>query len=649
MPEDNPEFPARYCDLVMKGGVTSGVVYPLAAVRLSDRFVFKNIGGTSAGAIAAAATAAAELARGRGGFDELRKLPEFLGAKPQGGGKSNMFMFFQPQHDTRRLFRLCTAGLVDGWLNQLLAGGRVVVSFSLAILLGAALGLAFMGTAWFSTSGGFLVFCLVVGLFVVAVGIIVGVAWAIKCDLQDALPRNYYGLCSGMPENVRDAEGATEAKAGQPLTLWLTNYLNSFLDRDSTVKPLTFGDLWGTQDSGEERKINLEMMTTCVTHGRPYRLPFREDDLVKENSLFYFRPDEFDLLFPKPVVQWMCDHPRPLEGKGEAEKEESRRCREYYLGQKYWPLPAPADLPVVVAVRMSLSFPVLLSAVPLHAVDHSRDKKAGRPERDLERCWFSDGGVCSNFPIHFFDSPLPRWPTLSINLVDKPDGTPDEDLRVPGMPESNSDGIQEAWNRFEVTERYDRATNQIVSSEKPGLGRIAGFGWALIATMQNWSDNVQSRLPGYRDRIARIGLTGEEGGLNLNMDPGKIAKLTMRGKAAGEEFIGRFGVPSEEPKMNWANHRWLRMRSFMASVEEMLKAMDRTCKEPQAPDPGYPEWIEALPPREAPGYQWTSAQKEMGVAALGDLRKIAESFGKANSMTTEAPRPRPELRPRARI
>jgi hypothetical protein len=34
------------------------------------------------------------------------------------------------------------------------------------------------------------------------------------------------------------------------------------------------------------------------------------------------------------------------------------------------PLPEPEDLPVVVAVRMSLSFPVLLSAVPLYAVDY---------------------------------------------------------------------------------------------------------------------------------------------------------------------------------------------------------------------------------------------------------------------------------------
>src|SRR5262249_62316943 len=47
--------PAQSCDIVMKGGITSGVVYPLALVELSTKFRFSNIGGTSAGAMAAAA------------------------------------------------------------------------------------------------------------------------------------------------------------------------------------------------------------------------------------------------------------------------------------------------------------------------------------------------------------------------------------------------------------------------------------------------------------------------------------------------------------------------------------------------------------------------------------------------------------------
>jgi hypothetical protein len=58
----------------MKGGITSGVVYPSAVRQLSKTHRFRNIGGASVGAIAAAMTAAAEYGRqaGRGtGFREF--------------------------------------------------------------------------------------------------------------------------------------------------------------------------------------------------------------------------------------------------------------------------------------------------------------------------------------------------------------------------------------------------------------------------------------------------------------------------------------------------------------------------------------------------------------------------------------------------
>src|SRR5512140_37748 len=98
-------IPKRFCDIVMKGGITSGVVYPLAIVELAEEFRFKNIGGTSAGAIAAALTAAAEYRRVStglgGGFDELRKLPDFLAGKTD--GQPNLLNLFPPTRPTRRL------------------------------------------------------------------------------------------------------------------------------------------------------------------------------------------------------------------------------------------------------------------------------------------------------------------------------------------------------------------------------------------------------------------------------------------------------------------------------------------------------------------------------------------------------------------
>ena len=56
----------RKCDILMQDGVTSGVVYPGLVCKLAKYYDFQNIGGTSAGAIAASLTAAAEYARRNG-------------------------------------------------------------------------------------------------------------------------------------------------------------------------------------------------------------------------------------------------------------------------------------------------------------------------------------------------------------------------------------------------------------------------------------------------------------------------------------------------------------------------------------------------------------------------------------------------------
>src|ERR1700722_9245436 len=95
----SPVPTARYCDLVMKGGVTSGVVYPPAICELAQHYHFRSIGGTSAGAIAAAVTAAAEYQRpatgSLHGFELLKDLPTRLGAA-DADGRSQLLRLFQP-------------------------------------------------------------------------------------------------------------------------------------------------------------------------------------------------------------------------------------------------------------------------------------------------------------------------------------------------------------------------------------------------------------------------------------------------------------------------------------------------------------------------------------------------------------------------
>src|SRR4051794_39422258 len=97
------------CDVVMKGGITSGVVYPQAVCELARTYRLRNVGGTSAGAIAAALAAAAELGRSRGGFAKLAELPTWIGSG------TNLQSLFQPQRSTRALFRLLLAAISKGW------------------------------------------------------------------------------------------------------------------------------------------------------------------------------------------------------------------------------------------------------------------------------------------------------------------------------------------------------------------------------------------------------------------------------------------------------------------------------------------------------------------------------------------------------
>jgi predicted acylesterase/phospholipase RssA len=614
----------------MKGGITSGVVYPKAACRLAQHYRFRNIGGTSAGAIAAAATAAAELGRATGGFEKLAELPEFLSAPSSSGRGTNLLGFFQPQLKTSRVFRVAMAGLGGGpaICNVIRAALR---EFSVAAALGACLPLLFIGAALLTTRGWFLGVCLLVGFVLLALGVAGAVAWALAREAMEALAENNFGFCSGMP--------GLPAEKGSPLALteWLTDYLNSLAGHPPEGSPLTFFSLWGTREPNVERAINLEMMTTNVTHARPYRLPFRDDADVHENRLFYFRADEFSKLFPQRVVEWMRQNPRPPGSGSNLERRAALRAQGFY------PLPDPADLPVVVAVRMSLSFPILLSAVPLYSFDRRRDPDGLTPER----CWFSDGGICSNLPIHFFDSPLPRWPTFTINLSDQPEGTPLDFLSKPEFVQSNADGIQEHWNRFEVVERVIEGQTHVHAQIKPPLGRIIGFLFAMIKTMQNWSDTTQSRLPGYRDRIAHVGLTPDEGGLNLNMPPKLIKRLTARGENAADQFIDRFVHGNHE--MNWRNQRWIRVRSMIAALEEMGHRIEVACGPSVDNEPDYESSIAST--EAPPSYSWENpTQRRMAIRTLRVVRRLARAWKRSeNSAAEKAPRPRPELRPKARM
>ena len=107
------------CDVTMSGGNALGLPYPLAACALAEHYVFRRIGGSSTGAVAAAATAAAELGRGAPdaapGPEAPAVVPGFAGlaqavgwlagsrdghTKPIGGSRHRLVRMLQP--DARR-------------------------------------------------------------------------------------------------------------------------------------------------------------------------------------------------------------------------------------------------------------------------------------------------------------------------------------------------------------------------------------------------------------------------------------------------------------------------------------------------------------------------------------------------------------------
>jgi Patatin-like phospholipase len=626
--------------MVMKGGITSGVVYPHAVCELAQVYRFRSVGGASAGAIAAAATAAAELGRQSDGFRKLAGLPDWVG--------QNLVSVFQPQRPTRGLFAILIAAISRGRAPRLRVLGTALRWFAIPTLVGAAPGIVLFVVGVATTNGAGRVAAVMSSLLLTFVGGALGLLFGIYRSATRSLPSNYFGLCTGMR---RPEDGLP-----QPLTLWLGDLLETLAGRAPGGPPLTFGDLWGGDaPDANDRSIRLEMMTTNLTNRRPHRLPWNE-------RVFYFRRAELLDLFPTHVVDWMADHPPSLPDGAQDRRESELRTR--LLGDLL-PWPAAKDLPVIVATRMSLSFPLLISAIPLWAVDMSEpanqsawaawvdwlgvnagdwdqikdDRSAWRdvPDQMLvaEQCWFSDGGISSNFPVHFFDAPVPVRPTFAIDLTgfragEQPDLDESENV---WLPETNQGGLLETWYRFHPTS---------------GPARLTGFASSVVRTMQNRVDSAQMRVPGYRDRIVHVKFTSKEGGMNLTMPPDVIRVLTERGRWAGSKLVRRFHLPASPGELSWDNHRWVRFRSSLAVLGELVNRFAAGYSKPPElnSERTYAE-LAARADTEPPGsYRWRNESQQLLAAdaaarmtALSDVLDASDA-----SLSDRAPRPQPEAR-----
>ncbi|WP_218585582.1 patatin-like phospholipase family protein [Pseudomonas sp. Marseille-P9899] len=603
------------CDLVMKGGITSGVVYPKLIAQLAKQYDFKNIGGTSAGAIAAAACAAAQYGRNNGNinaFDTLEALPEELGRLNK-DGKSRLFSLFQPSEQARQHFSVLTEALnqdkvagglaiakalVNMYQGLLLAGlllGGVLLSpFVAALQLGFGYGatllialLLMLVVAGFTAHGlngairkrginpaylfglwGLMALTLMVvanhpltwqmlgtaaAMSIVALLVIALLAGALVVlflrGLLKALHANHYGLCSG-----RNSEAGDEG-----LTDWLTHYLNSLAGLDPKGKPLLFQDLWG--NDWKKPTINLEVMTSAISQQMVYAIPFRA-----QTPEFFYDRDEWARLFPTQVIAHLDDYQAKRAGRS---PQPVVYCS---TGKPLYRLPMRANLPVVVAVRMSLSFPLLLSAIPLYAIDLSvketaESKNSKKPVK-AKRVWFSDGGIGSNMPLHMFDSMLPHHPTFAINL--KPEHPSYPIQPVPGkdnkdgriyLPDDNNGGRQRYW--------------PMPDDSKPVSGLASFFG-SILNTMQSWRDELMFPYAGFRDRIVQISLQGHEGGLNLNMPPAHITALGDAGKMAAERLIDKFHPQGAQTGKGWEEHREIRLKAFLGVMQPAVDSLEHS-------------------------------------------------------------------------
>ena len=223
------------CDLVMKGGITSGVVYPLAVCRVAEKYRLCNIGGASAGAIAAVAAGAAEFGRVTGsrrdgaGFAGLETLPEKLTAEVGPEKQPRLLSLFQPTDEASPLFALLLTaiGKAPAWQKPLRALAIVFAAQPHAAVLGliAAAGLIATARAPARRSRLRAITVICGALALLLLGVLGSIAVFVWKTLKALGPGANYGICSGY------AKGAAEPA----LTQWLTEIVDQLAGVDGAA------------------------------------------------------------------------------------------------------------------------------------------------------------------------------------------------------------------------------------------------------------------------------------------------------------------------------------------------------------------------------------------------------------------------------
>ena len=428
------------CNLVLKGGVTSGLVHAGAVPEVARLYRLRGVAGSSAGAIAAAFAAAAEYARSQGDLESFARLQRHSAELP-----FRLPDLFQPSPGLKRL-AAALVRLAPGTGRARVVAGALC--FWPALIVGFAAGAG----VWALLAGrtGFtqnLVGSFLLGVFgaVITFGLDVGM-------LLRLAARHNFGLCSGLSKGVRPA-----------LTDWLHASLQDIAFGPKEIgTPLTFGHL-------DAAGINLKIVATNLASGQPVIAP----DLGLGLG---FRPAEWARQFPTDVLAHVSSG-----------SDDNRIVR---------PIPPSAELPVVVAVRMSFACPGLMEATP--AVGNGG-----------ARVWFSDGGLTNNFPFTVFDGDA--HPTFAIDI--------------------------DTIHQSQADEPRAREFKPDREDPTPSLITLRGFVWSLLVALREGHLRAAARASGRQARMYQVRLRVDEGGMRLDMAAAEAEALIEYGKSLGRLIV----------------------------------------------------------------------------------------------------------------
>jgi predicted acylesterase/phospholipase RssA len=499
-----------------------------------------------------------------------------------------------------------------------------------------------------------------------------------------------FGACSGMRASKSTLPGLTEwmhegiqKSAGLPLH-----------------SPLTFADLWAapgapsaTDQAKEARSIDFRTITTCLSHGRIYELPQAPDE---QPSLF-FRLSEFSRFFPKDIIDHLRRVSQPIEvsrlnwlrrqllerrmllekdtnptvlqrdqfsAKAQASSQaldEAFRVAENLAQGLLEPdlrLLPREQMPILVAVRLSMSCPILFACVPLVGINRDTQPEDAK----LTRLWFSDGGIGSNFPVHLFDKAIPRWPTFALRILDQPPRNGSNDYPMQSyIPYFHRDGVEDNL----LYPRDDSAFSTLVGG-KATLGSFLKLIFSIYTSAKDGNDQSFGRMPDVRNRVMRLYLNSRAGNmLNLKLAPELICNLALgtgarSGRNAAQAYLQEIPSKKYDWVSAWMDHRWVRMNMLIHGLRDYLDGVGIAMTSPGLPGTRdarsllkqLDEAIEKAPlasPNDDSEVKLSLAQVAQLRLALEAIRNLEQTLGQLDNALPYKPSPMPDLQFKPRV